>query len=474
MNLIIERFMDIIALIFICYMLLYTTFLFLCVLVGAIRLYEKNQLTKLKNELKHEFYMPISILMPAHNEEVTIVESIRNLLKLDYKLYEIIIIDDGSTDKTAEKVLSNFPFVQTDRPIQRKVKCKDALAIYETTVNNIKLTFIQKENGGKGDALNLGINASNYPYFVTIDADSLLQRNSLEKIIQPVLADERIIAVGGMVRVAQCVEMVDGNVVNYRIPWNPIVGMQVMEYDRSFLASRIFLDQFSGNLIISGAFGLFKKDVVISAGGFRTNIIGEDMELVMRLHTYMLNNSHEYKISYVPEAVCWSQSPESLKDVVKQRRRWHIGLFQSLVRYPTMFTRFRYKPVSFISYLYYWIFELLGPFIEIFGLLTIILAYYFDLLNVPFMINLFLIYTCYGILLSLTAFCQRVYTQGLKLYALDIFIALFMVFLENAFFRYFLSVVRVLSFVRYTKRRNDWGDIKRTEHNSTSMENLNP
>ena len=235
MNLFIERFMDVVALIFISYMLLYTTFLFLYVLIGAVRLYEKNRMLKLKNEIKHEYYMPISIIMAAYNEEVTIVDSVKNLLNLDYKLFEIIIIDDGSTDKTVEKLLEAFPFVQINRPIHRKIMCKDALVIYETTIKNIKITLIQKENGGKGDALNLGINASSYPYFVTIDADSLLQRNSLEKIIQPVLADERVIAVGGMVRVAQCVEMVNGEVMDYRIPRNiTVVGLQVMNMIANF------------------------------------------------------------------------------------------------------------------------------------------------------------------------------------------------------------------------------------------------
>lgn len=464
MNLFVERFMEIIAFIFVSYMLLYITFLFISVVIGALRLYEKNRMAKLKNEIKHDYYMPISILIPAYNEEVTIVDSIRNLLNLDYKLYEIIIVDDGSTDNTVERLLEAFSFVRTNRPIQRKLKCKEAIGIYETTVNQIKLTLIQKENGGKSDALNMAINASSYPYFVTLDADSLLQRNSLEKIMQPVLADEQVVAVGGMVRVAQCVEMVDGRVYSYRMPWNPIVGMQVVEYDRSFLASRILLDQFSGNLIISGAFGLFKKDVVIACGGYKEDTIGEDMELVMRLHTYMLNNNRKYKVKYHPEAICWSQTPESIRDVVNQRRRWHIGLFQSLVNYPEMLNRFRYKPVGFISYIYYWLFELLGPFIEIFGIFTILLAFYFDLLNVPFMISLFIIFTCYGILLSLTAFFQRVFTQGLKIHLLDVIKALLMVILENAIYRYFLSVVRVSSFVMYRKKRCIWGEITRKKH----------
>lgn len=469
MNLFVERFMEIVAIIFISYMFLYTTFLFLAVLVGAVRLQEKDQKIKMKNEIKHDYYMPISIIIPAYNEEIVIIDSIKALLKVDYKLFEIIIIDDGSTDETLERLLQNFPFLRTDSPIHRRVACKEANAIYEATINNIHIKVISKENGGKGDALNMGINASKYPYFLTLDADSLLQNNSLKKIMQPFMGDEKIIAAGGMVRVAQCVEMSDGHVTNYTLPWMPILGMQVVEYDRSFLASRILLDQFSGNLIISGAFGLYKKDIVIEVGGYNKETIGEDMELVMRLHIFMLNNRTPYKISYVPEAICWSQAPESLQDIVKQRRRWHLGLFQSLVSYPELLLRFRYKPISFISYMYYWTFELIGPYIEIFGLLTILLAYHFDLLNVPFMIGLFLIYTLYGIILSMTAFFQRVYIQGHKLTWLDITKASLFVVLENALYRYFLSFIRVMSFIGYKKKKGQWGTIKRSKHKNTSL-----
>ncbi|MFB1052174.1 glycosyltransferase family 2 protein [Paraliobacillus sp. JSM ZJ581] len=468
MNLYVENFMEFIALIFVTYMLLYTTYLFLSVLFGAVQLYENDQMIKLHNEIKHNYYLPISIIIPAYNEEVTIVDNIKSLLHLDYKLYEIIIVDDGSTDETSKRLLDFFPFQQTIRPIQRKIKCKKEEVIYEATINDINITLIRKINGGKSDALNMGINLSSYPYFVTVDADSSLQKNALKKIIQPILIDEEIIAVGGMVRVAQCVEMTDAEVYDYRMPWRPIIGMQVMEYDRSFLASRILLDQFNGNLIISGAFGLFKKDVVIAVGGYKTDTIGEDMELVMRLHTFMMNNKHSYKIRYHPDAICWSQSPESFRDIATQRRRWHLGLFQSLTSYPMMISRFRYKPVSFVSYLYYWIFEMLGPFIEVLGVSTIILAFYFDLLNVPFMINLFLIYTSYGVLLSLTSFFQRVYTQGLTLHVLDIVKAIIMVILENAIYRYILSFIRVTSLIGYKKKKHMWGSINRQKQSNHS------
>lgn len=468
MNLFVERFMGIVAVIFIVYMFLYTTYLFISVLMGAIRLYDRNRAVRLKNEIKHDYYMPISVLVPAFNEEVLIVDSLRNLLVLEYKLYEIIIIDDGSTDQTLENLLMAFPFKETNKPIRLKIKCEKLLAVYEAEINQIKVTLIKKENGGKSDALNMGINVSKYPYFVTLDADSVLQADSLEKIIQPILSDEKVIAVGGMVRVAQTVKMKDGLVLDYRIPWHPIEGMQVVEYDRSFLASRILLDQFNGNLIISGAFGLYKKDIVIAVGGYKIDTIGEDMELVMRIHAFMLGNERDYKIHYQPEAICWSQMPSRLRDIFTQRRRWYFGLFQSLFSYPEMVSRFRYKPVGFISYISYTLFELFGPFIEVFGIATILLAWYFDILNAPFMISLFLIYTGYGIMLSMTAFFQRVYTQGLSIRMMDVLKAFVFVVLENAIYRYVISYVRVTAFIGYKRKRKTWNTIKRSKHKNIS------
>lgn len=459
----VERFLSLVAIFFIVYMFLYTAYLFISVTYGALHLFKRDQMARLRNELKHGYYMPVSILIPAYNEAITIVSNINSLLNVDYKLYEIIIVDDGSTDGTSEALINTFNMKKTSRPIHLRLKTKAIKSVYEVRIDGIDILLIRKANGGKGDALNAGINVSRFPYFITIDADSMLQKNAIEKIMQPILENPDIVAVGGMIRVAQCVSMKDGYVSDYKMPWRPIVGMQVVEYDRSFLASRILLNQFKGNLIISGAFGLFKKDIVTAIGGYNTVTLGEDMELVMRLHLYIKNNAQPFLVHYEPQAICWSQSPSKLSDLIKQRRRWYLGLFQSMTKYPQMMMRFRFGKVGFISYTYFFVFELMAPFIEVFGLVTIVIASVFNLLNIPFMISLFLVYNSYGIILSLTAFFQRVYTQGLKLHVLDIVKAFLMVVLENFFFRYVLAFVRVTAFMGYKKKRNEWGNITRTK-----------
>ena len=448
---------------FLIYLMIYASYLFLSVAVGANKLYKEDHRRSIKNELKHDYYFPVSILVPAYNEEVTIIESVESLLSLDYRLYEVIVVDDGSKDDTAKVLIDHFHMHKVSKPIRIAVPCKPILEVYEAPGTKKKLTLIRKVNGGKGDALNVGINASQYPYFVCIDADSMLQTDSLTRIIQPAMEDDDIVAVGGLIRVAQCVRF-DGDKVSYHLSDNFLASMQVMEYDRSFLASRILLDGFNGNLIISGAFGLFKKDVVIAAGGYANNTLGEDMELVAKLHVFCRNNNLRYSIRYEPNAICWSQAPASLGDLMKQRRRWHLGLFQCMTRYGFMFGKLRYGLVGTVSYFYYLMYELYSPFIEVFGLFVTLLALFNGQLNIPFLIRFHLLFAIYGSILTITAFFQRIYTQNLKISRSDLYRAILMCFIENIFFRFVLDYVRFNAFLGYGKNKNNWGSIKRFKH----------
>lgn len=459
----IEVFLNGTAVFFILYLMIYASYLFLSVAMGAFRLYQRDRMMQIKNELKHEFYFPVSILVPAYNEEVTILDSVKSLLDLNYRLYEIIVIDDGSKDRTSQVLIEAYGMKKVQRPIRKRVPCREAEAVYEAS-GQVPLTLIRKKNGGKGDALNMGINASEYPYFVCIDADSMLQRDSLERIIQPVMEDDNVVAVGGLIRVAQCIEMEKGEVVGYRLPWNILSSMQVMEYDRSFLASRILLDGFNGNLIISGAFGLFKKETVVAAGGYASDTLGEDMELVMKLHAFCRCNQIPYSIRYEPNAVCWSQAPGTLRDLAKQRRRWHLGLFQSLLKYRNLFGKAQFGLVGSVSYFYYLVYELLSPVIEVFGLAVTAAAALAGYLNVSFMIGFYLLYAAYGAILTITAFFQRIYTQNLKVSRSDTMKAVILCFVENIFFHFFLSFVRAAAFIGYRKKKLSWGSIKRKKH----------
>ncbi len=450
---------------FIAYLIGYSTFLFLSVIVGSIDLYKHHRQERFKSILPSDYYVPISIIVPAYNEEITVVDTVRSLLTLEYRAYEIIVVDDGSKDRTSEVLAKAFDMHLVHRPIRRQVDCQREEFIYETRAQKVPLTLIRKKNGGKADTLNMGINAANFPYFICMDADSVLQYDSLRRIVQPVLADGNVVAVGGIVRISNDVELENGRVQRYRLPRNILAFMQVLEYDRSFLASRILFDRFNGSLIISGAFGLFKKSTVIAVGGYDRKTLGEDMELVVKLHEYCTSNSIPYSIRYASDAICWTQAPERLRDLCKQRRRWHLGLFQSMYKHRTMFSNHRFGAVSFVSYLYFLIYELLSPFIEIFGVCTMALAWWFDLINVPFMVLFFLIYAVFGAILTLTAFFSRIYTADLTVSFGDGVRAACLCLFELVFLRFILAWVRCTAFIGYRKRWLSWGRIERRKIN---------
>ena len=446
---------------FIAYLIGYSTFLFLSVIVGSLDLYKHHRQEQFKSILPSDYYVPISIIVPAYNEEITVVDTVRSLLTLEYRAYEIIVVDDGSKDRTSEVLAKAFDMHLVHRPIRRQVDCQREEFIYETRAQKVPLTLIRKKNGGKADTLNMGINAANFPYFICMDADSVLQYDSLRRIVQPVLADDNVVAVGGIVRISNDVELENGRVKRYRLPRNILAFMQVLEYDRSFLASRILFDRFNGSLIISGAFGLFKKSTVIAVGGYDRKTLGEDMELVVKLHEYCTSNSIPYSIRYASDAICWTQAPERMRDLCKQRRRWHLGLFQSMYKHRTMFSNHRFGAVSFVSYLYFLIYELLSPFIEIFGVCTMALAWWFDLINVPFMVLFFLIYAVFGAILTLTAFFSRIYTADLTVSFGDGVRAACLCLFELVFLRFILAWVRCTAFVGYKKKKLNWGRIER-------------
>ena len=255
---VVKTILDWINVFFVIYLIGYSSFLFLAVVVGSSDLYKKRHQEELKNTLLQNYYVPISIIVPAYNEEVTVVETVKSLLSLEYTLYEIIVVDDGSKDTTSQKLIEAFDMKPIRRPIHRKIQCQPEEFVYESVSEKVPLTLIRKKNGGKADSLNMGINACKYPYFICMDADSVLQYDSLTKISKPLLEQGDIVAVGGVVRPANSVTLEHGRVLNYQLPNNILACMQVLEYDRSFLASRILFDKFNGSLIISGVFGLFK------------------------------------------------------------------------------------------------------------------------------------------------------------------------------------------------------------------------
>lgn len=441
---------------FVLYLLGYSTFLFLSVVVGGSELFENVKRKRLRNEIKHDFYVPITVVVPAYNEEVTICKTVESLLNLDYRIYEIVVVNDGSKDETAQRVIEHFQLHEVKRPIRKQLLCQDKLSVYENAIGaQIPITLINKVNGGKADAINMGINASRYPYFVCMDADSILERDALKKIAVPMLENQNVVAVGSMIRISNDCTFKNGQMVEQRLPKKLIPAFQVLEYERSFLASRILLDKFNANLIVSGAFGLFRKDAVIRVGGYQNGSMGEDMELIMKLHAYHRANKLPYRIKYAYEAVCWTQAPERFRDLLKQRKRWHLGLYQSLKAHVSL--------LNTGSYLYYLIYELFSPFIELVGILVTLLAAAFGLLNVRYMIIFFLAYALFGSLLTVVSYLTRNYLNSVRIRFRDVIKAFLLCVPENVLIRFILAWTRMVSILFYRGKKTNWGAIKRVD-----------
>jgi cellulose synthase/poly-beta-1,6-N-acetylglucosamine synthase-like glycosyltransferase len=312
---------------------------------------------------------PISLLAPAYNEERTCVEAVRSLLTLEYPEYEIIVVNDGSKDGTLQRLIDAFHFEPASRVATATVRTAPVKQVYHSHAYPT-LWLIDKENGGKADALNAGLNYCYTPVFCAMDADSLLEPEALIRIIRPFLEDATTIAAGGILRIANGCLVDRGRVTQVGLPRSLLARFQVLEYLRVFLSGRMGWDALEATLIISGAFGVFRRSAVVEAGGYATDTVGEDMELVVRLHHHFGGLATPYRIEFVPDPVAWTECPESLRVLARQRDRWQRGLFQTLVRHRGMLLNPTYGKVGMLAFPFFFFLEMLGPVVELLGYLS--------------------------------------------------------------------------------------------------------
>ena len=320
-----------------------------------------------------EFYKPVSIIIPAYNEEATIVDNIKSILALRYPEFELVVVNDGSSDGTLSKLKENFNLKKSSRSYEENLNTQKIVNVYDS-VDYPNLVVIDKINGGKADALNAGINVSQFPLICNIDADSLIDDRALLKIVEPFARDWRVIAAGGSVRIANDCKIKGGQVKEVRLAKKPLVKMQVVEYLRAFLFGRVGWAAIESLLIISGAFGVFRKKHVIEAGGYSTNTVGEDMELVLKLNRKLKKKARDYKVLFFADPVCWTQAPEDFETLGNQRSRWQRGLGQSLLLNKELFFNKEYGVLGLLAYPFYFFVEFLGPIIEVFGYLAMIIT----------------------------------------------------------------------------------------------------
>ena len=318
--------------------------------------------------------IPISVVVPAFNESASIITSVKAMLQLEYPQYELIVVNDGSTDDTLEKLVEEFRMQAFPEAYRARVPCAEVRGIYKSTRQS-NLRVVDKVNGGsKADASNAGINVARYPLVCVVDADSVLQPDALRRVVQPYLENPTTVAVGGTVRISNGCTVRQGFLEKVALPSNYLALVQVVEYLRAFLFGRMGWSPINGLLIISGAFGLFHKETLVEAGGYNPDAVGEDMELVLRLHRLMKAKRKPYRITFVPDPVCWTDAPTSLRDLKSQRVRWQHGLGQALALNKSLITNARGGAVSWVAIPFYLVFELFGPIVEVAGYLFIIIC----------------------------------------------------------------------------------------------------
>jgi cellulose synthase/poly-beta-1,6-N-acetylglucosamine synthase-like glycosyltransferase len=417
--------------------------------------------TGLRRIVRSPLAPPISVLVPAYNESAGIADSVRSLLALEYPTLEIVVVNDGSSDGTLDRLIAVFDLHRVERPTPPFLPHAAVRGVYAPR-GRLSLLVVDKENGGKADSLNAGINFAAYPLVCAIDADSILEQDALVKTALPFVDDpKRTIATGGMIRVANGCRIERGRVLEARLPRAVLPMFQVVEYLRAFFGARTGWSALNGLLIVSGAFGLFRKDVVIAAGGYRTDIVGEDIELVVRLHRTMRDQRTPYRIVYVPDPVCWTEAPETARVLRLQRRRWHRGSLETLLIHKRMLFNPRYRTVGLLALPSLLLFDVLGPVIELSGYAVATTAWILGALS-PETFALFLaVSVLYGLFLTLGAIALEDATFGRHPGWDDLGRVLRFALGENAGYRQLLHLWRLEGFWQLV-RKGEWGAMERT------------
>lgn len=405
---------------------------------------------------------PISIIMPAHNEEKSIRVSVRNILELDYPEIEVIIVNDGSGDRTLAELQECFRLRRVRSIYIPAVETAPVRGIYRSEADP-RLVVIDKHAGGsKANAANAGLNVASCPYVCVVDADSILERDALLRIMLPVLGDpKRVVSVGGIVRVLNGSELKDGRLLRVRLPRKSIEIIQVVEYLRAFLIGREAWAQGNMLLIISGAFGVFRRDLVLAVGGYRSAAIGEDIDLVARLHKHLLNSNRDYRIEFVPDPVCWTEVPGDLRSLGRQRARWQMGLFDVLWRERDMLFRPKYGRIGFLALPYLWVFELFAPLIELGGIFTIALAACVGVLSRDFFLQFLLFGYAFATVISIGSVLQEELTYKRYNDWKDVARLVSYCFFEHFPYRQLHMIWRLHGLVRYLRGDMTWAPLKR-------------
>lgn len=403
----------------------------------------------------------ISLIAPAHDEALTVSESLRSLLTLRYPNLEVVLVNDGSSDDTIRVLERDFDLVAVPPIFRRHVDSGAIRAIYRSRTSP-DLVVIDKDKGGKADALNAGLNVATGELICAIDADTIIEADALLRMVRPFLQRSDVVATGGTIRVANGARVSAGRVLEARAPRRPVAAVQAMEYLRAFLTGRLGWNRLGGNLIISGAFGLFRRDAMLAADGYEHDTVGEDMELVARLRRGAYEHGGPRRVEFVPDPVAWTEVPDSLRVLGRQRDRWHRGLADVLRRHRRVLGRPGYGTLGLVAYPYFLLVELLAPVVEAVGLLGLAVALALGAVDWSFAAMFFLV--AYGLGLVISVFTLALEEWSYRAYGglRDRLLLLGFAFVEGLGYRQLSVVWRLRGLVKYARGRTEWGAMPRS------------
>ncbi len=454
------------------YFLALNSFYALLLVLSVPEIWEQTRLAEdddFQRLMQSDALPPITILVPAHNEQATIEASVTAILTLEYRNYEVVVVNDGSQDGTLEALRHAFDLYEVPRTYPETLPTRTLRALYRSRTRT-RLLVIDKENGGKADSLNTAINASRFPLVIAVDADTLIEPDALLRLTRPFLLGREIAAVGGTVRVANGCVVEHGRVTDARVPRHFLPGVQVVEYLRAFLFGRLGWNRLGGNLIISGAFGLFRKDHLLAVGGYHSSSIVEDLDLVVRLHRYLRLRKIPYEISFIPDPVAWTEVPESARVLARQRERWHRGLIAAMWEYKGMLLNPRYGRVGLVAVPFYTFGEMLAPLVEVLGYVITVAGAAAGVVSTSFALLFMLVAWGYGMLLSLWAVVLEEVSFRRYRRLGDLARLVLFAMLENFGYRQRTVWWRLRAFFTVWRQRAVWGEMTRKGFEATGKQ----
>ena len=402
---------------------------------------------------------PATIIMPAWNEQDIIVQSVSSILKTDYPNLEVVVVDDGSDDETLVRLVNAFRLVEMDLIYRPRLPTRPVRGFYmNPRIPN--LLVISKENGGKPDALNVGINTCRTPYFCTLDSDCLLERDALLRLMQPIIrSPQNTVASGGIVRILNGCEVKEGQVVKVGLPAGRVERFQVVEYLRSFLFGRTGWNLLGGTLIVSGAFAVFHRETVIDAGGFKHDTVTEDMDLIVQIHHWAIHKRRKIKMNFTSDPVCWTECPASLANLSKQRRRWQMGLFQTLWKYSEMLFNRKYGVIGMLSYPFQLYIEGFGAAVEFLGYFMVPMALMLGIVPPTLFVLFVVLGLVYGSFLSVGAVLLEELTYRRYPSFKDLSTLLGYAVIENIGYRQVVLYYRLQGLVNFLRGFRGWEKV---------------